>query len=188
MEASLRRRTRDPKARLADFFDVAAGSGAGSVLVAMLVARGADDARTLFSAEDALAFLVRSLRRGWSSSNGAGGGIRALFRRPASAPFRKVFGKLTLRDTAGPVLVPCYDLATGAPFLFSRADAAERPAYDFRLRDVCARRHVRRDGPVVVRGGDAVVRRRDPHRGRWRRRRARQPHGRGHHARARQQA
>lgn len=81
---------------------------------------------------------MRSLRRGWSSSNGAGGGIRALFRRPASAPFRKVFGKLTLRDTAGPVLVPCYDLATGAPFLFSRADAAERPAYDFRLRDVCA--------------------------------------------------
>ncbi|XP_047086124.1 patatin-like protein 3 [Lolium rigidum] len=137
LEASLRRRTGDPKARLADFFDVAAGSGAGGVLAAMLVARGADDARPLFSAEDALAFLVRSLRRGWSSPS-SGGGIRALFRRPAGAAFRKVFGELTLRDTARPVLVPCYDLATGAPFLFSRADAAERPAYDFRLRDVCA--------------------------------------------------
>ncbi|KAM0924829.1 hypothetical protein ACQ4PT_004738 [Festuca glaucescens] len=138
LEASLRRRTGDPKARLADFFDVAAGSGAGGVLAAMLVARGADDARPLFSAEDALAFLVRSLRRGWSSSSGGAGGIRALFRRPAGATFRKVFGELTLRDTARPVLVPCYDLATGAPFLFSRADAVERPAYDFRLRDVCA--------------------------------------------------
>ncbi|KAM0846651.1 hypothetical protein ACQ4PT_055510 [Festuca glaucescens] len=136
LEASLRRRTGDPKARLADFFDVAAGSGAGGVLAAMLVARGADDARPLFSAEDALAFLVRSLRRGWSSSSS--GGICALFRRPAGAAFRKVFGELTLRDTARPVLVPCYDLATGAPFLFSRADAVERPAYDFRLRDVCA--------------------------------------------------
>uniref|UniRef100_A0ACD6A9X9 Uncharacterized protein n=1 Tax=Avena sativa TaxID=4498 RepID=A0ACD6A9X9_AVESA len=137
LEASLRRRTGDPKARLADFFDVAAGSGAGGVLAAMLVARGAEDARPLFSAEDALAFLVRSLRRGWSSSGGAGS-LRALFRRPAGAAFRKVFGELTLRDTARPVLVPCYDLATGAPFLFSRADAAEKPAYDFRLRDVCA--------------------------------------------------
>ncbi|XP_044949061.1 patatin-like protein 3 [Hordeum vulgare subsp. vulgare] len=136
LEASLRRRTGDPKARLADFFDVAAGSGAGGVLAAMLVARGKDDARPLYSAEDALAFLVRSLRRGWSSSSGS---LRALLRRPAGgAAFRKVFGDLTLRDTARPVLVPCYDLATGGPFLFSRADAVENPAYDFRLRDVCA--------------------------------------------------
>ncbi|KAF7068031.1 hypothetical protein CFC21_073830 [Triticum aestivum] len=136
LEASLRRRTGDPKARLADFFDVAAGSGAGGVLAAMLVARGKDDARPLYSAEDALAFLVRRLRRGWSSSSG---GLRALLRRPAGgAAFQKVFGELTLRDTARPVLVPCYDLATGGPFLFSRADAVETPAYDFCLRDVCA--------------------------------------------------
>lgn len=40
LEASLRRRTGDETARLADFFDVAAGSGAGGVLAAMLVARG----------------------------------------------------------------------------------------------------------------------------------------------------
>lgn len=138
LEASLRRRTGDPDARLADFFDVAAGSGAGGVLAAMLVARGAADGRPLFSAEDALAFLTRnSLRggRGWSKPGG-------LFRRQSSssgaAAFRKVFGEMTLRDTARPLLVPCYDLATGAPFLFSRADAVETPAYDFRLRDVCA--------------------------------------------------
>ncbi|KAG2545450.1 patatin-like protein 3 [Panicum virgatum] len=134
LEASLRRRTGDDGARLADFFDVAAGSGAGGVLAAMLVARG-PAGRPLFSAEDALAFLLRSLRRGWS--DGGGGGLRALFRRPGAA-FRKLFGDLTLRDTVRPVLVPCYDLATGGPFLFSRADAVETRAYDFRLRDVCA--------------------------------------------------
>ncbi|CAN6291632.1 unnamed protein product [Urochloa humidicola] len=139
LEASLRRRTGDDAARLADFFDVAAGSGAGGVLAAMLVARG-PDGRPLFSAEDALAFLLRSLRRGsgWSDSGG-GGGLRALFRCPGgAAAFRKVFGDLTLRDTVRPVLVPCYDLASGGPFLFSRADAVETRAYDFRLRDVCA--------------------------------------------------
>jgi len=137
LEASLRRRTGDEGARLADFFDVAAGSGAGGVLAAMLVARG-PAGRPLFSAEDAFAFLLRSLRRGWSDGGGgAGGGLRALFRRPGTA-FRKLFGDLTLRDTVRPVLVPCYDLATGGPFLFSRADAVETRAYDFRLRDVCA--------------------------------------------------
>ncbi|TKV90993.1 hypothetical protein SEVIR_9G065300v4 [Setaria viridis] len=137
LEASLRRRTGDDGARLADFFDVAAGSGAGGVLAAMLVARG-PEGRPLFSAEDALAFLLRSLRRGWSDGGGGGGGLRALFRRPGAAAFRKLFGDLTLRDTVRPVLVPCYDLATGGPFLFSRADAVETRAYDFRLRDVCA--------------------------------------------------
>ncbi|CAL4936312.1 unnamed protein product [Urochloa decumbens] len=144
LEASLRRRTEDDGARLADFFDVAAGSGAGGVLAAMLIARG-PHGRPLFSADDALAFLLRSLRRGgggggWSDATGGGGGVlRALFRRPGGgAAFRKVFGDLTLRDTVRPVLVPCYDLATGGPFLFSRADAVETRAYDFRLRDVCA--------------------------------------------------
>jgi hypothetical protein len=133
LEASLRRRTGDEQARLADFIDVAAGSGAGGVLAAMLVARG-PDGRPLFSAADALALLLRR----WSSSTG--GGLRALFRHrpPAGAAFRKVFGDLTLRDAVRPVLVPCYDLGTAGPFLFSRADAVQTPAYDFRLRDVCA--------------------------------------------------
>ncbi|KAL6893953.1 hypothetical protein ACP4OV_008051 [Aristida adscensionis] len=161
LEASLRRRTGDQGARLADFFDVAAGSGAGGVLAAMLVARGADG-RPLFSAEDALAFLLRSLRRGWSAGAGAAaaGGLRALFRRPG-ASFRKLFGDLTLRDTVRPVLVPCYDLATAGPFLFSRADAVETRAYDFRLRDVCAATCAGSDGStaaVEVRSSDGSTR------------------------------
>jgi hypothetical protein len=49
--ASLRRRTGDDSTRLAEFFDVAAGSGAGGVLAAMLVARRADG-RPLFSTEN----------------------------------------------------------------------------------------------------------------------------------------
>ncbi|EAZ28814.1 hypothetical protein OsJ_12846 [Oryza sativa Japonica Group] len=135
LEASLRRRTGDETARLADFFDVAAGSGAGGVLAAMLVARGGDG-RPMFSAEDALAFLMRSLRRGWSGGGGGGvaGGIRALFRRPGAA-FRKVFGDLTLRDTTA--------------------------AYDFRLRDVCAATCAGSDGSasaVEVRSSDGATR------------------------------
>jgi len=66
------------------------------------------------------------------------GGCSSSAARAAAAAFRRVFGNLTLRDTVRPVLVPCYDLATAAPFLFSRADAVETRAYDFRLRDVCA--------------------------------------------------
>ncbi|XP_066393311.1 patatin-like protein 3 [Miscanthus floridulus] len=138
LEAALRRRAGSPAARLADFFDVAAGSGAGGVLAALLFARG-PRGRPMCSADEALAFLLR--RR-----HGAGGLGQLVFARrrgPSSSPaaaasFGRALGDLTLRDTVRPVLVPCYDLATRAPFLFSRADAAECAAHDFRLRDVCA--------------------------------------------------
>ncbi|KAI4988160.1 hypothetical protein ZWY2020_029790 [Hordeum vulgare] len=153
LEAALRAKAGDPDARVADFFDAAAGAGAGGVLAAMLFVRG-DDGRPKYTAADALAFVAASLGKGgWG---GGGGGWRgrwaALFRRgerssdkssslsasSSSSSLRRVFGDATLRDTVAPLLVPCYDLATGAPFLFSRADAVESDSFDFRLRDVCA--------------------------------------------------
>jgi hypothetical protein len=44
---------------------------------------------------------------------------------------------LTLRDTIKPVLIPCYDLASAAPFLFSRADALESQTWNFNLWEIC---------------------------------------------------
>lgn len=44
---------------------------------------------------------------------------------------------LTLRDTIKPVLIPCYDLASAAPFLFSRADAFESQTWNFNLWEIC---------------------------------------------------
>ncbi|CAN6222421.1 unnamed protein product [Urochloa humidicola] len=137
LEAALRRRSGSPGACVADFFDVAAGSGAGGVLAALLFARG-PHGRPLHTAEDALAFLRRRVRLRTGTTwpavlrrRGGGSGN-------AGGAFGKALGDLTLRDTVRPLLVPCYDMATRAPFLFSRADAAESAAHDFRLRDVCA--------------------------------------------------
>lgn len=50
---------------------------------------------------------------------------------------KKVFGEATLKDTVKAVLIPCYDLATGAPLLFSRADALEMDSCDFRVAELC---------------------------------------------------
>jgi hypothetical protein len=65
-----------------------------------------------------------------------------------------VFGDATLRDTVAPLLVPCYDLATAAPFLFSRADAVESDSFDFRLRDVCAATCAAGNAAAAVRSVD----------------------------------
>ncbi|CAN6338946.1 unnamed protein product [Urochloa humidicola] len=155
LESALRDRAGDPNARVADFFDAAAGAGAGGVLAAMLFLKG-DDGRARYTAADALAFVAASLGRKQKHGGGWGGGdgdgtrrsrwASFLFRRggggdrrgSASSPLRRVFGDATLRDTVAPLLVPCYDLSTAAPFLFSRADAVESASFDFLLRDVCA--------------------------------------------------
>ncbi|KQK14014.1 patatin-like protein 3 [Brachypodium distachyon] len=139
LEAGLRQRAGDPDARVADFFDLAAGAGAGGVLAAMLFLKG-PDGRPRYSAQEALAFVAGSVgKEDWGGRRR--GGLAKLFRggtRKADKSFRRVFGDATLRDTVAPVLVPCYDLATGAPFVFSRADAVESDSFDFRLVDVCA--------------------------------------------------
>ncbi|XP_020402418.1 patatin-like protein 3 [Zea mays] len=140
LEAGLRDRTGDPDARVADFFDLAAGAGAGGVLAAMLFLRGADG-RPRYTANEALAFVAGSIGgKGWGGRRR--GPWAKLFRGAARGGdrsfFRSAFGDATLRDTVAPLLVPCHDLATAAPFVFSRADAVESDSFDFRLRDVCA--------------------------------------------------
>lgn len=137
LESSLRRKTGDPAARIADFFDVTAGSGAGGVLASLLFTRG-PDGRPVFSSEDALCFLLKRGAAACGSDASRKGLFSRLFRRSGGGIFRKVFGDATLRDTVKPVLIPCYDLTTGAPFLFSRADAVEADAYDFLISEVCA--------------------------------------------------
>ncbi|KAI4343124.1 hypothetical protein MLD38_027662 [Melastoma candidum] len=65
LESVVRRKSGDSHARIADYFDVAAGSGAGGVLAALLFTRGKDSAAPLFTAEDALKFLLA-----WNSLQG----------------------------------------------------------------------------------------------------------------------
>ncbi|CAD6213762.1 unnamed protein product [Miscanthus lutarioriparius] len=160
LESGLQEQAGDPDARVADFFDVAAGAGAGAVLAAMLFLRGADG-RPRYTAQEALAFVASSVGRkekGWGGQRGrwaklfrgarSGGGDRML---------RRVFGDATLRDTVAPLLVPCYDLATAAPFVFSRADAVESDSLDFRLRDVCAATCADRGALADVRSVDGLT-------------------------------
>ncbi|KAF8684753.1 hypothetical protein HU200_044175 [Digitaria exilis] len=137
LETQLREQTGDPDARVADFFDLAAGAGAGGVLAAMLFLRG-PDGRPRYSAQEALAFVVSSVGRKEKDWGHRRGRWAKIFRSGGDRVFQRVFGDATLRDTVAPLLVPCYDLATAAPFVFSRADAVESDAFDFRLTDVCA--------------------------------------------------
>ncbi|KAL1221726.1 Patatin-like protein 7 [Cardamine amara subsp. amara] len=146
LEHALKSKSGDPNARIADYFDVAAGSGIGGIFTAMLFG-SRDGNRPIFRAEDTWQFLTKNAKGLYGSSSSGGGILNRVMRRTGSgcysgtAKLKKVmkesFSELTLKDTLKPVLIPCYDLKSSAPFLFSRADALETDGYDFRLWEVC---------------------------------------------------
>ncbi|XP_065030325.1 patatin-like protein 6 [Musa acuminata AAA Group] len=150
LEQAIRTKSGDPVARISDYFDVAAGTGIGGVFAAMLFATR-DGARPLFRGEDTWRFLAdrgKGLFRKAppSSSSSPGLFVRCLFPGGGGSTttaamekaMKEAFGEsLTLKDTVKPVLIPCYDLRSSAPLVFSRADALESESFDFRLWEVC---------------------------------------------------
>ncbi|CAN1237929.1 Patatin-like protein 6 [Linum grandiflorum] len=135
LEQALKTKSGNPDARIADYFDVAAGTGVGGIFTAMLFGTK-DQSRPIMEAEDTWKFLADNGRR--------------FFRPPSNGFLKRALGtgsgsgtvggqgrELTLKDTLKPILIPCYDLSSTAPFLFSRADALETDSFDFRLWEVC---------------------------------------------------
>ncbi|XP_010529102.1 PREDICTED: patatin-like protein 6 [Tarenaya hassleriana] len=144
LEHALKSKSGNPNARIADYFDVAAGSGIGGIFTAMLFA-SSDGNLPIFRAEDTWRFLAQNgrnfykpkrssglLRRVVRTGSGSGSGTAKL-----EKAMKEAFSDLTLKDTLKPVLIPCYDLSSSAPFLFSRADALDSDSFDFRLWEVC---------------------------------------------------
>ncbi|XWS46826.1 hypothetical protein CRYUN_Cryun14cG0101500 [Craigia yunnanensis] len=143
LEDQVRLKTSDPHAQIADFFDMIAGTGVGAVLAAML---SADDGtgRPLFTAREAVKFITQNNSELFKVNKLAG----VLHRRKRFSGksmdkvlkemFKREDGTvLTLKDTCKPLLVPCFDLKSSAPFVFSRADASESPNFNFELWKVC---------------------------------------------------
>ncbi|XP_043701850.1 probable inactive patatin-like protein 9 [Telopea speciosissima] len=142
LEDQIQVKTGDPQSRIIDFFDVLAGTGIGAIFAAMLTA-DAGNGRPLFTARDAVKFLQEKQSEMFKVKHG---GIFRRSRRFSSKSIDKFLkealsrenGKvLTLKNTCKPLLIPCYDLNSSAPFVFSRADASETPSFDFELWKVC---------------------------------------------------
>ncbi|MCD9561055.1 Patatin-like protein 6 [Datura stramonium] len=153
LEQALKAKSGNPDARIADYFDVAVGSGVGGIFTAMLFSTK-DQKRPVFQAEDTWKLLAEQGRKLYPPNGSCSSGnsfLRRVFRGGATGSAatglekmmkeafedKKTGRSLTLKDTLKPVLIPCYDLSSTAPFLFSRADAFESESFDFRLWEVC---------------------------------------------------
>ncbi|XP_068663907.1 probable inactive patatin-like protein 9 [Aristolochia californica] len=139
LEDQIKAKTGDPTARIADFFDLIAGTGIGGIVAAMLTADDGNG-RPLYTASQAVKFLKDNRCKMFKPVG--------IFRRRRfsgtsfDCVLQEAFGRaegrdLTLKDTCKPLLVPCYDLNSNAPFVFSQADAVESASFDFELWKVC---------------------------------------------------
>lgn len=152
LEAALRKKSGNPDARIADYFDVAAGTGVGGIFTAMLFAAN-DQSRPMYRAEDTWRFLASEgskfyrarrqkiglLKRVFGRTGSDSGSSKSGLEKAMKEAFKdkKTGRSLTLKNTLKPVLIPCYDLNSTAPFLFSRAAALESDSFDFNLWEVC---------------------------------------------------
>ncbi|KAL8530627.1 hypothetical protein ACS0TY_007602 [Phlomoides rotata] len=138
LEDQIQAKTGDSNARIADFFDIVVGTGIGALLAALIVA-DEGSGRPLFSATDAAEFLAKNQAEMFREKNLCGFRRRVRFSgRSMDGVLQEAFRRddgsiLTLKDTCKPLLVPCFDLKSSAPFVFSRADASESPSFDFDL-------------------------------------------------------
>lgn len=142
LEDQIRAKTGDSHSRIVDFFDIVAGTGIGALYAAMLTADDGNG-RPLFTAREAVKFVMDKQSMLFKVKNiGVFSRKRRFSGKSMDKVLKEVFrredGKmLTLKDTCKPILVPCFDLKSSAPFVFSRADASESPSYDFELWKVC---------------------------------------------------
>ncbi|XP_073021444.1 patatin-like protein 6 isoform X1 [Primulina eburnea] len=177
LETALKSKSGNPNARIADYFDVAAGAGVGGIFAAMLFATN-DQSRPIFHADDTWKFLEAEgdkICHPAKTRNRKGNLLKRLFRKSGGPDFstsglekaikeafkdEKTGRSLTLKNTLKPILIPCYDLSSMAPFLFSRADALESDSFDFNLWEVCAATAAEPGsfGPVCMKSVDGSTR------------------------------
>nr|GMD25061.1 probable inactive patatin-like protein 9 [Ipomoea batatas] len=142
LEDQICAKTGDPNARIADFFDVIAGTGIGAIFATMLTADGGNG-RPLYTAKEAFTFVREKQPELFKKKHVGVFGRRRKFSgksmdKVLKEALRREDGTvLTLKDTCKPLLVPCFDLNSSAPFVFSRADASESASFDFELWKVC---------------------------------------------------
>ncbi|KAI3834579.1 hypothetical protein MKX03_009045 [Papaver bracteatum] len=130
LEDQIQERTGVPNSRISDFFDIVAGTG---------IVADDGEGRPLFTAKSAVKLVIEKQSEMFKVKNV---GVFRRHRRYSCKNIDEVLkqtlskddGKvLTLKDTCKPLLIPCYDLKSSGPFVFSRADAIESDSFDFEL-------------------------------------------------------
>ncbi len=147
LEEALQRKGNNKDARIADYFDIAAGTSIGGILATMLFTAGRDG-KPLFTGDETWRliaekgkqiFRIPKTQQAWAKLRGV---VTPRYSTKYLEALLKQYlvrdnSPLTLRDTLKPMLIPCYNLETAGSFLFSRTWALIDEKWNFNLWEIC---------------------------------------------------
>ncbi|CAD6265165.1 unnamed protein product [Miscanthus lutarioriparius] len=143
LEEKLQEFDERPDARLADYFDVIAGTSTGGLVTAMLTAPN-KDGRPLFAAKDINDFYLKHCPKIFPPNSS--GGPLGLFKKLSGPKYdgkylhslvRELLGETRVSQALQNIIIPTFDIKLLQPTVFSKYDAINDVSKDALLSDVC---------------------------------------------------
>lgn len=137
IEKQIQKKTNNPEARLADYFDLMAGTSTGGILCAIYLTPD-ENGRPKYSAEEAVNLYLKNGEDIFSEKFFALGGIAGekYPSKPIEEALKKYLGDVKLSEMLRECLITSYDIERSAPHFFKRNKAKDNEGYDFLMRDV----------------------------------------------------
>lgn len=143
LEKKLQEKSKNPKTRIADHFDLLAGTSTGGILTCIyLCPDRKNPSRPRFSAQEAVNLYLEKGGKifdvSWLQKIRSAGGLRdeKFSAKEIEKALKSYFGNLKLSELLKPCLITSYEISNRYTHFFTQHDAKKSKSYDFLVRDL----------------------------------------------------